>query len=65
MEAHVIICSPTGQQTLSIKAESFSPFVVLSLRGTASHSPMTKAAKSPTLCEPRNYGCPTTAQCDS
>jgi hypothetical protein len=35
MEAHVIICGPTGQQTLSIEAESFSPFVVLSLRGTA------------------------------
>jgi hypothetical protein len=35
MEAHVTICSSTGQQTLSIMAESFSPFVVLALRGVA------------------------------
>ena len=34
MRAHVAICSPTGQETLSAAAEDSSPFVGLTVRGT-------------------------------
>ena len=34
MRAHVAICSPTGQETLSVGVEDFSPFVELTVRGT-------------------------------
>jgi hypothetical protein len=33
MKAHVILCSGTGREVLSVAVEDFDPYVVMTLRG--------------------------------
>jgi hypothetical protein len=35
MKAYVTLCSATGQEIISVSAEDYDPFVVMTLRGTA------------------------------
>lgn len=33
MKAHVILCSGTGQEVISVAVEDFDPYVVMTVRG--------------------------------
>ena len=35
MKAYLTLCSATGQEIISVTAEDYDPFVVMTLRGTA------------------------------